>query len=102
MRRGAGRRRLRAGSCPPVLLRDRALLSITAAGFATTLAQVLLLRELLVLFYGNEMSTALALAGWLLWTSLGSGLAARWAGSRPPRAGTLGLMLVLFDERAYG
>ena len=54
----------------------------------TTLAQVLLLRELLVLFYGNEMSTALALAGWLLWTSLGSGLAARWAGSRPPRAST--------------
>ena len=78
-----------------MLPRDRALLSITAAGFATTLAQVLLLRELLVLFCGNEMSTALALAGWLLWTSLGSGLAARWAGSRPPRDGTLGLLLVL-------
>ena len=34
---------------------------VTAAGFAATVAQVLLLRELLVLFHGNEMSVGLAL-----------------------------------------
>jgi spermidine synthase len=64
-------------------------LSITAAGFAATIAQVLLLRELLVLFYGNEMSTALALAGWLLWTALGSAFAARASRRIPARESTL-------------
>ena len=58
--------------------RDSSVLAITAAGFAATVAQILLLRELLVLFYGNEMSMALVLAGWLLWTALGSALTARW------------------------
>jgi spermidine synthase len=74
---------------------DPSFLCITAAGFAATIAQVLLLRELLVLFYGNEMSTGLAFAGWLLWTSLGSALAARVSGRVPPRVGTLAILLVL-------
>jgi spermidine synthase len=74
---------------------DPSFLSITAAGFAATIAQVLLLRELLVLFHGNEMSTALTFAGWLLWTSLGSALAARLSSRIPPRVGTLGTLLAL-------
>ena len=72
---------------------DSSLLSITVAGFVATIAQVLLLRELLVLFHGNEMSTGLALAGWLLWTSLGSALAAPRAGRAAPRQSTLALLL---------
>jgi spermidine synthase len=75
--------------------RDFSFSSITAAGFAATIAQVLLLRELLVLFYGNEMSTALALAGWLLWTAVGSALAARASSRIPARESTLGLLLAL-------
>lgn len=39
--------------------RDPSFVSITVAGFVATIAQVLLLRELLVLFHGNEMSTGL-------------------------------------------
>ncbi|MCP4205342.1 MAG: hypothetical protein GY769_25810 [bacterium] len=75
--------------------RDRSFLIITVAGFVATIAQVLLLRELLVLFHGNEMSTGLALAGWLLWTSLGSALAA-WRSSRGVvRESPLGLLLTL-------
>jgi spermidine synthase len=66
-----------------------------AAGFAATIAQILLLRELLVLFYGNEMSTALVLAGWLLWTGLGSALGALLTIRRRPREGTLALLLTL-------
>ena len=81
------------------VLRDRVLepsfLSITVAGFAATIAQVLLLRELLVLFHGNEMSTALALAGWLLWTALGSALAAGASARFLPRESTLGVLLAL-------
>ena len=83
------------GSGRGARLRDPSFLVITAAGFAATVAQILLLRELLVLFYGNEMSTALVLAGWLLWTALGSALAAGFAGRRPPREGTLALLLSL-------
>lgn len=75
--------------------RDPSFAVITAAGFAATVAQVLLLRELLVLFHGNEMSTGLALAGWLLWTSAGSALAARLSGRGAPRAHTLAALLAL-------
>ena len=75
--------------------RDTSLPVIAATGFAATIAQVLLLRELLVLFYGNEMSTALALAGWLLWTAIGSAVAARLTTSRPPSEGHLAVLLAL-------
>ena len=74
---------------------DPSFPSITVAGFVATIAQVLLLRELLVLFHGNEMSTALALAGWLLWTSLGSAVAARVSARGAPRESTLALLLAI-------
>ena len=79
----------------PRHLGDPSVLTIVAAGFAATVAQILLLRELLVLLYGNEMSTALVLAGWLLWTALGSALGARLTSRRRPREGTLALLLTL-------
>jgi spermidine synthase len=75
--------------------KDPSFAVITAAGFAATVAQVLLLRELLVLFHGNEMSAGLALAGWLLWTAAGSAVAARLSGRRAPRAQTLAALLAL-------
>ncbi len=61
-------------------------LSITACGFAAAIGQIVILRELLVLFYGNELSTGLIFASWLLWTALGSSAAGRYAalGSRHP------------------
>ena len=46
-------------------------------GFTATVAQILLMRELLVVFYGNEISLGLLLASWLLWTGAGSGLFGR-------------------------
>jgi spermidine synthase len=68
---------------------DPSFPAITAAGFAATIVQILLLRELLVLFHGNEMSTGLVLAGWLLWTSAGSALAARLSSRFVPRRGVV-------------
>ncbi len=50
---------------------------MTACGFASAIGQIVILRELLVLFYGNELSTGLIFASWLLWTALGSTLAGR-------------------------
>ncbi len=46
-------------------------------GFTATVAQILLMRELLVVFYGNEISLGLLLANWLLWTGIGSSLFGR-------------------------
>ena len=47
-------------------------LSIILLGFAATMGQILLIRELMVVFYGHELSTGIVLASWLVWTALGS------------------------------
>lgn len=46
-------------------------------GFTGTLAQVILIRELLVTFYGNELSIGIILANWLILEAAGSFLAGR-------------------------
>lgn len=46
-------------------------------GIVSAQAQVLLLRELLVGFRGNELSLGLSLAAWLLWVAVGSILGGR-------------------------
>lgn len=55
-------------------------------GFTAVIAQIVLMRELMVVFCGNEMSLGLMLASWLLWTAIGSGGMGRWAArTRAPR-----------------
>ncbi|MGE5325729.1 MAG: fused MFS/spermidine synthase [Deltaproteobacteria bacterium] len=56
----------------------RAVLALI--GFTAILAQIVLMRELMVVFYGNEISLGIILANWLLWTALGSGVLGRLAG----------------------
>ena len=48
-------------------------------GFSAVIAQIVLMRELIVVFNGNEMSLGIMLATWLFWTAAGSGLARRIA-----------------------
>jgi spermidine synthase len=55
----------------------RAVLALI--GFTAVIAQIVLMRELIVVFYGNEISLGLMLASWLLWTAIGSGVAGRLA-----------------------
>lgn len=71
------------------------LLTITLTGFATTIAQVLMLRELLVRFSGNELSTGLVLACWLIWNALGCGLASKYTARKPPGPFSPGFLLLL-------
>jgi spermidine synthase len=55
-------------------------------GFTAVIAQIVLMRELMVVFYGNEMSLGLMLGSWLLWTALGCGVLGRLARrTRNPR-----------------
>ncbi|MGC2197612.1 MAG: fused MFS/spermidine synthase [Terriglobales bacterium] len=41
-------------------------------GFTAVIAQIVLMRELIVVFQGNEVSLGVMLASWLLWTAAGS------------------------------
>jgi spermidine synthase len=72
----------------------RAILGLI--GFSATIAQVVIMRELMVVFYGNEISLGMMLAAWLLWTGIGSGALGKLA-ARPhdPRRLMAGLQLIL-------
>jgi len=48
-------------------------------GFTAVISQIVLMRELIVVFSGNEISLGLMLASWLLWTALGSSVFGRVA-----------------------
>ena len=64
-------------------------------GFCGLVAQVVVLREMLVTFYGNELSMGVMLAAWLLWTGLGSlGLGRLAPKLRQPRLWLAGALLV--------
>jgi spermidine synthase len=45
---------------------------LAAVGFTSIIAQILLMRELVATFYGNELLFGLALMVWLAWVALGS------------------------------
>jgi hypothetical protein len=51
-------------------------------GVTCQVGQVVVLRELLMVFHGNELSLGIILASWMLWVGIGSGLGAaalrRW------------------------
>ena len=54
-------------------------ISVFIIGFTALSAQIVFLRELLVLFYGNELSLGVVLGCWLFWTGLGSLCLGRFA-----------------------
>ena len=69
-------------------------------GFTSVIAQIVLMRELIVVFYGNEISLGIMLASWLLWTAIGSSLSGRifrrWHSSRKIMAGLETLIAAVF------
>ncbi|MDH5662541.1 MAG: fused MFS/spermidine synthase, partial [Elusimicrobiota bacterium] len=48
------------------------ILGLILIGFTSLAAQIVLMRELMVVFYGNELSLGITLAGWLFWVAVGS------------------------------
>jgi spermidine synthase len=71
------------------------LVVLILIGFTAVIAQIVLLRELMVVFCGNEMSLGLMLATWLLWTAIGSSGLGRWA-TRTPQPRRLMALLEVF------
>jgi spermidine synthase len=47
-------------------------IALAAVGFTSTIAQIVLMRELVATFYGNELLFGLTLAAWLAWVAVGS------------------------------
>jgi spermidine synthase len=62
--------------------------ALVLTGFSAVVGQIVLMRELIVVFNGNEISLGIMLATWLFWTAVGSGLSSgmRMGASRPRRA----------------
>jgi len=58
-------------------MKKRIILAVIIMGFSGFVAQILLLRELLITFYGNELSIGIILANWLILEALGAFLLGR-------------------------
>jgi len=75
---------------------NRLAVILSLIGFTAVVAQIVLMRELIVVFYGSEISLGLMLANWLLWTAVGSSLLGRLAGRFPsPRRLVAGLQVAV-------
>jgi len=53
--------------------------ALTLIGFSAVIGQIVLMRELIVVFNGNEISLGIMLATWLFWTAVGSSLSSGFA-----------------------
>jgi spermidine synthase len=63
-------------------MKKRLIYALLLIGFTSMAAQIVLMRELLVVFYGNELSLGITLASWLFWIALGSWGPGRWLVNR--------------------
>ncbi len=52
--------------------------ALALIGFSAVIGQIVLMRELIVVFNGNEISLGIMLATWLFWTAAGSSLSSRF------------------------
>ncbi len=59
--------------------RKTVILAVFLIGFTAMSAQIVLLRQLIAVFYGNEISLGILLGAWLFWGAVGSWLLGRWA-----------------------
>ena len=64
-------------------------------GFTSVVSQIVLMRELVVVFNGNEISLGVMLATWLLWTAAGSSVASRFGFRRNNARRTVALFEIL-------
>jgi len=62
-----------------IILEKSLIFALLLRGFASLIIEVLLIRELLVTFSGNELSIGIILANWLILIALGSFVLGRFA-----------------------
>ena len=70
--------------------------ALALCGFSAVVGQIVLMRELIQVFSGNEISLGILLATWLVWTAAGSGLAGAAAlAQKRPRLAVAALECIL-------
>ncbi len=52
-------------------MRKKLTTALILIGFTSMVSQIVLMRELMIVFYGNELSLGITLAGWLFWVGIG-------------------------------
>ena len=62
--------------------------ALAVCGFTAVVGQIVLMRELIQVFNGNEIALGILLATWLLWTAVGSALASGFGRRTATAAGT--------------
>lgn len=58
-------------------MKKRIILALILMGFTSLIVQIVLVREFLITFYGNELIIGIILANWIILEALGSGLSSR-------------------------
>jgi len=66
--------------CISSLSARQCLVLYSTLGFTAIITQTVLIREFLVVFYGNELCLGVMFGGWLWWIAVGAGLGARRVG----------------------
>ncbi len=74
------------------------IIPLLVLGASGIVAQTVLLRELLVLFAGNELSLGIIFAAWVVCEAAGSFAAGSWPGLLPKRAGVFVCASLLFSR----
>jgi len=69
--------------------------ALAMVGFTATAGQIIVVREFIVVFYGNELCLGLILANWLLWGAVGSWVLGRLADKIRRRIGALASCQIL-------
>ncbi len=76
----------------------RHLSGVLSLGIAAQVSQIVVLRELLMVFHGNELSLGIILAAWMFWTGAGSRMggafASRGAGTNANSVVTVSLAMM--------
>ena len=62
------------GSQPAMKIGFTRLIPAFSLGFTALITQIILLREFLTVFYGNELVIGIVLSNWMIFTALGAGL----------------------------
>ncbi len=58
-------------------IKNKLNISAIILGLTSMIGQIIIIRELIVVFYGNELSLGVILASWLFWTAIGSSVFGR-------------------------
>lgn len=82
-------------------MKRRVCIAILAMGFSGLVAEILLLREMLIVFSGNELSIGIILSNWLILEALGAFLAGRTAEKARNMPASFTLMTILFSVSLF-